>query len=124
MVAGKFSDGQYESLPSAQSYQTLVSVYKLALSLVSSKTEIWARLLCQLGNAVKLFNVLLSSQKARCLKITEKVSFNIASEARYVYISSGQKLIKNPKNGQFWQVFEKMSSSVTRHISLNRTKIG
>ena len=71
MVAGKFSDGQYESLPSAQSYQTLVSVYKLALSLVSSKTEIWARLR-QLGNAVKLFNVLLSSQKARCLKITEK----------------------------------------------------
>ena len=60
MVAGKFSDGQYESLPSAQSYQTLVSVYKLALSLVSSKTEIWARF-SQLGNAVKLFNVLLSS---------------------------------------------------------------
>ena len=30
----------------------------------------------------------------RCLKITEKVSFNIASEASYVYILSGQKLIK------------------------------
>ena len=27
----------------------------------------------------------------RCLKITEKVSFNIASEASYVYILSGQK---------------------------------
>ena len=39
---------------------------------------------------------------ARCLKITEKVSFNIASEASYVYILSGQKLIKNAKNG-FWK---------------------
>ena len=28
---------------------------------------------------------------ARCLKITEKVSFNIASEASYVYILNGQK---------------------------------
>ena len=34
---------------------------------------------------------------ARCMKITEKVSFNIASEASYVYILSGQKLIKNGK---------------------------
>ena len=39
---------------------------------------------------------------ARCLKITEKVSFNIASEASYVYILSGQKVIKNAKNGPFW----------------------
>ena len=31
---------------------------------------------------------------SQCLKITEKVSFNIASEASYVYILSGQKLIK------------------------------
>ena len=36
-----------------------------------------------------------------CLKITEKVSFKIASEASYVYILSGQKFIKNAKNGQF-----------------------
>ena len=40
----------------------------------------------------------------QCLKVTEKVSFNIVSEASYVYILSGQKLIEN---GQFWQVFEK-----------------
>ena len=32
--------------------------------------------------------------EAWCLKITEKVSFNIASEASYVYILSGQKFIK------------------------------
>ena len=38
---------------------------------------------------------------ARCLKITEKVSFNIASEASYVYILSGQKFIKNAKMVHF-----------------------
>ena len=40
------------------------------------------------------------------LKITKKVSYNIASEANYVYIMSGQKLIKNSKNGQYWKIFE------------------
>ena len=43
---------------------------------------------------------------ARCLKITERVSFNIASEVSYVYILSGQKLIKIAKNGQFWRVLK------------------
>ena len=43
-----------------------------------------------------------------CLKITEKVSFNIASEASYIYILSGQKLIKKAKNGPFWRVFENL----------------
>ena len=38
---------------------------------------------------------------AQCLKITEKVSFNIASEASYVYIFSGQKFTKNAKNSHF-----------------------
>ena len=37
----------------------------------------------------------------------EKVSFYIASEASYVYILSGQKLIKNAKNGPFWWLFWK-----------------
>ena len=31
----------------------------------------------------------------RSLKVTEKVSFNISSEASYIYILSGQKFIKN-----------------------------
>ena len=48
----------------------------------------------------------------RCLKITEKVSFNIASEASYVNILSGQKLIKNAKNGPFWRVFENLKLAV------------
>ena len=42
---------------------------------------------------------------ARCLKITEKVSFNIASEASYVYILSRRKFIKNAKNGPFLSSF-------------------
>ena len=36
----------------------------------------------------------------------------IASEASYVYILSGQKLIKNAKNGSFWRVFEKLKLAV------------
>ena len=43
---------------------------------------------------------------AQCLKITENVSFNIASQASYVYILSKQKLIKNAKNDPFWRIFE------------------
>ena len=50
--------------------------------------------------------------KAQCLKITEKVSFNIASEASYVYILSAQKLIKHAKNGPFWRVFENLKLAV------------
>ena len=45
-------------------------------------------------------------------KITKKVEFNIASEASYVYILSGQKLIKNAKNGPFWRVFEDLKVAV------------
>ena len=63
----------------------------------------------------------------RCLKITEKVSFNIASEASYVYILSGQKLIKSAKKWSIWRVFKTWtlrSNSVTRQVSFNRTKIG
>ena len=41
---------------------------------------------------------------ARCLKITEKVSFNIASEASYVL--SGQKFIKNTKKVYFGEVLK------------------
>ena len=43
----------------------------------------------------------VSLSVSRCLKITEKVSFNIASGANYVYILSGQKFIKNAKKSQF-----------------------
>ena len=49
---------------------------------------------------------------AQCLKITDKVSFNIVSEASYVYILSGQKFIKKAKNGPFWRVFENLKFAV------------
>ena len=62
--------------------------------------------------------------QARCLKITEKVSFNIASEASYVYIMSGQKLIKNAKNGPFWRLFENMKLAVKQCYQTGQLLIG
>ena len=53
---------------------------------------------------MKLFQMKHFSQ---CLKITEKVGFNITSEASYVYILSGQKLIKNAKNWSILAIFWK-----------------
>ena len=58
---------------------------------------------------------------SRCLKITEKVSFNIASEASYVYILSGQKSSKLPKNNQFDKFLR--SQSVTRQVNLKGQKL-
>ena len=54
------------------------------------------------------------------LKIQEKVSFNMAREASYIYIMSGQKLMKVAKNGQTWNL---RSNSVTRQVNFNKTKI-
>ena len=42
---------------------------------------------------------ILKIKSIKCL--TEKISINIVSEASYVYILSGHKLIKNAKNGPF-----------------------
>ena len=62
-------------------------------------------------NAYKFFRLVCQSIPGNCflkenqllhgVLITEKVSFNLASEASYVYILNGQKLIKNAKNAQF-----------------------
>ena len=46
--------------------------------------------------------------------MTEKVAFNIASEASYVYILSGQKFIKNAKIGSFRRVLENLKIEVKR----------
>ena len=43
----------------------------------------------------------------QCFKIVQKVAFNIASEASYVYILSGQELTKHAKNGHFCATFWK-----------------
>ena len=52
----------------------------------------------------------LECKKTRCLEITENVSFYIENEASYVYILSGQKLIKNA--GLFWRIFENLKIAV------------
>ena len=57
------------------------------------------------------------------LKISEKVSFNIASEASYVYILSGQKIIENAKNCQFSEFLKTwslQSYSVTRQVNFEK----
>ena len=51
-------------------------------------------------------------ESLQCLKIAQKVSFNIASEASYVFILSGQKFIKNAKNVPFWRVYENLKFTV------------
>ena len=43
-------------------------------------------------------------------KTLQKVAFNIASEASYIYILLGQKFIKNAKNG----LFENMKFAVKK----------
>ena len=48
----------------------------------------------------------LSPASPHCLKISEKVSFNMASEASCVYILNGQKFINN---GQKWSILAKLA---------------
>ena len=64
----------------------------------------------KLAHCVKGSKIL--SENSRCLKITEKVLLNIASEASYVYILSGPKVIQNAKNGPFWRVFPNLKLAV------------
>ena len=59
---------------------------------------------------------------SQCLKITEKVSFNIGSLASYVYILSGKSSLKMPKKGDFLKAWNLRSSSVTRQVNFNRQK--
>ena len=59
----------------------------------------------------------------QCLKITEKVSFNIASETSYVYILIGQKLIKNAKNGEFWPNSNATFWVIFKHCVLQKTRV-
>ena len=61
------------------------------------------------------------------LKITEKVSIHVASEASYIYILSGQKFIKIAKNGQYDEFLKNRSlrsNSVTRQVTFDMAKIG
>ena len=47
-----------------------------------------------------LYDMIVIETSITVFEIIEKVSFNIASEASYLYILSGQKLLKNAKIGQ------------------------
>ena len=78
--------------------ETKVSVFSFIVFCeihVTNKTLLQSELFC------------VHSKRTQCLKITEKVAFKIASEASYVYILSGQKLIEIAKNGQFFASFLK-----------------
>ena len=57
-------------------------------------------------------------------KSQKKSHFNIASEASYVYILSGQKFLEKAKNGQLLKNLSLRWNSATRQVTFNRTKIG
>ena len=86
--------------------KTQYPVHKLAKSLkrkFAHKIQILTSKLRKLKKKTSYF----ISYGARCLKFTEKVSFSIASEASYVYILCGQKLIKKCQKwsnlASFWK---------------------
>ena len=70
----------------------------------------------KLINAVQFVTIINVSNAfttlPQCLEIIEKVAFNNASEASYVYILSRQKFMKNAKNGPFWRLFENLKIAV------------
>ena len=59
------------------------------------------------------FVVVVIPAASQCLKITEIVSFNIASEASYVYILSGQKLIKDDNTVNFGKIWKPEANGQT-----------
>ena len=75
-----------------------------------NKTRVqWSSwLLCRVRQNADRLSRSMWEKLAQCLKITEKVSFNIASEASYVW----QKVIKNAKNYSFWRAFENLKLAV------------
>ena len=58
---------------------------------------------------------------ARRLKITEKVTFKIVSEASYVYILSRQKLVKKCPKGPLWRFFETLFEACGRTVLPDRS---
>ena len=56
-----------------------------------------------------------SGTPSRCLKITEKVSFNITIEASYVFILSEEKFVENANKKSIWRVFEKLTLAVKQY---------
>ena len=75
-------------------YQTLQKWPKIPVTEKKTKVSGWDLSRSCMGKMIDF------TLKTRCLKITEKVSFNIASNASYVYILSGQKLNEKSKQGR------------------------
>ena len=91
---------------------------KLGIALDVAKGMNYLHLLPQpiIHRDLNSHNILLHEQ-AQCLKIIEKVAFNIASEASYVYILNGKEFVENAKNSQFGEFlkmrhFEGFSNTV------------
>ena len=107
-----------QSFKSGIELQRLRHLWKSVIYLISqvffTASDATAFLSSSSSNAIEFFSIfaVINVVAPRCLKITEKVSFNIASEASYVYSLSRQKLIKNAKNGPFWGVFENLKLGV------------
>ena len=70
----------------------------------------WKFVPTQFQSFILLHSFLLNIKKskmdkaAQCLKITEKVAFNIASEASYVYVWVYKSSSKMPKMASFWKL--------------------
>ena len=58
-----------------------------------------------MGVKSETFSYSNESNTPQCFKITEKVAFNIASEASNDYILSRQKLVKSVKKIYFWKTW-------------------
>ena len=56
------------------------------------------------------------------MKFTEKVSFNIASEASYVYILSGHNFIENAKNADFVEFSNETFWVIFKQCGLDRNE--
>ena len=92
------------------------------LSIVPTMNNSWSKIRCVMHQGLSIagqHHLLLIFYPHHNLamlhgvwKSQKKVSFNIASEASYVYILSGQKLIKNAKNGPFRRFFENLKLAV------------
>ena len=65
-----------------------------------------------------------SCSATRCFKITEKVVFNFASEASYVYILSGQKFIKKCQKWSNLESFWKSEACGQTELPDRSTLIG
>ena len=91
----------------SHSYQADISTEKKPLGTFSGWVQFFACDHCNSRRKNDTVILGLKSRSPQCLKITEKVSFDIASGASYVYILSGQKFIKNAKIGsQFWRLLK------------------